>query len=564
MLWVLGFVISNFVFAHQTSLTPSGKDIYWPKKDISISIKSTTSDLSSSTVKSIFANSISEWNSTGAVNLVNSNSSSINEVKFTSDFETFGSAVIGLTELSYNESGAVNKATILLNDNYEFTANPSSFSSGSIYLGDVLTHELGHFLGLSHSEVLDSSMFYSSFPGQYEISSDDKAGILQKYGPYLGTIKGYVRGGNQVGVLGAHVQIISRSTGDVVGVITDENGYFVAKGLPLNDSYYIYTSPIKNPSSLPGFFANVQTDFCPNEYSGSFFSECGREFDGIPQAINLTTEDKTVDVGVVTINCGLRVSEDYASQKISDVFDPVPIVTSDETDFSQKAFVGYFSKAIDSVFSESDWETLSIDLTNFDVNQERLIINFLSYPFGSQLEYEMKLLRNGTVLSTAGMSNSPLTGTYNNNMRIEIRLSQTKSQNDYELKIRAKKMSNSVVALTFPDYEIFSSSDYLPHLIILSLEDDGVPKISTSSHLSDNESCLDAPFTFEVSNARIASTEEANSSSAEDSAGCGSVDVGNNGPGNGNGPSLFFGFFLGSVILSFMLSLGKKAKIILS
>ena len=45
----------------------------------------------------------------------------------------------------------------ILNDAETFS---SSLSSGASYVGNVITHELGHVLGLSHSQVNHSTMFF--------------------------------------------------------------------------------------------------------------------------------------------------------------------------------------------------------------------------------------------------------------------------------------------------------------------------------------------------------------------------------------------------------------------
>jgi predicted Zn-dependent protease len=240
-------------------MTPSGAELFWANPNVPVKISTNTTDLSAVQTVNIISDSMNQWNQNSPAQILNS-SSSTNKIEFVSDFP-YGSAVLGLTELSYNSNGAIQKASILLNDDYTFKANPGLYGAGEVYLGDVVTHEIGHLFGLSHSEVLNSSMFYSSYSGQSSLSSDDKSGIRAKYGQNYGTITGFVKGGSSIGVLGVHVQAISRKTGESIGAISDETGSFVVSGLDLNDTYYIYTSPIKNPNSLPGYFANVQNEF---------------------------------------------------------------------------------------------------------------------------------------------------------------------------------------------------------------------------------------------------------------------------------------------------------------
>src|SRR5690606_32228077 len=83
----------------------------------------------------------------------------------------------------------------------------------------------------------------------------------------------------------------------------------------LDDTYYIYTSPLKNLSPLPEYFANSQSKFCPGSYRGSFFSQCGFDNEGIPQGINLSSSYPSIHVGAVTINCEYKTPFLYSQSK---------------------------------------------------------------------------------------------------------------------------------------------------------------------------------------------------------------------------------------------------------
>lgn len=561
MFWPLLLLLIQVAYAHQTSMTVEGRELFWPQTDVPIYIRANTSDLDSTTVNSIVQDSIAQWNSTGAVN-ISSATASANEVRFSNDFEMYGSAVIGITEISYNNLGAINKAVILLNDNYTFTDVQSTFGTGSVFLGDVVTHELGHFMGLSHSEVINSSMFYTSFPGQSTIAADDRSGLLQKYSGSAGSITGKVQGGNRVGVLGVHVQAISRMTGESVGVITDEDGNFKMEGLDLDDTYYIYTSPLKHLESLPGYFSNVQKEFCPGTYTGSFFSACGREYEGFPQGITLRAGNENVDVGVITINCGLKSNQDYSYEKLQTSFSPVTIWDKSETLIKEKAFVGYFSKRTDS--SWSGWDTLRIDLSGLTPALNRVLeIKFVAHAFGNLLEYEMQLVQNSIPVQTSNISNSGLLGTYSTDMSQTISLSTESSLNIFDIKIRAKRLGTSMIPLTFPSPSLFASETHLPYLLVLSLRDDTTPLFNTAAYLSDNEACLDAPFTYKVAQSNTSTESNALSSGDGDSGvaagSCGTIDPPKSGPG---GPLALM--VLGFGLTVFLGLIGKKAKKFLS
>jgi hypothetical protein len=520
------FIYSLFGYAHQSSLAPSGKELVWNNPSIPIAIKTNTSDLTSNQVRSIIQTSMDQWSSN-------------------------------------NSAGSIQKATVKLNDDYTFKATPGFYSEKTLYLGDVVTHELGHLLGLSHSEVLNSSMFYSSFSGQSDLSFDDISGVRQKYSSSFGVIRGRVQGGNSIGVLGAHVQAISRRTGESSGVVTDEKGRFVLGGLDLNDTYYLYTSPIKKQESLPGYFANIQSDFCPAKYVGSFFDACGRENEGKPQGISLTNSNPFVDVGVVTINCSLRSDPEYDFQKVKDNFDPVVIYDYGIEQRYEKAFTGWFKKNT-SISTWTSSDVLQIDLTSFNElggNPKYLKIQLVSYPFGSQLEYEMDISQNGSPVPSASkwMTQSPITQTFWPDFSSMLPLGAPIT-NNFELNIRARKLDSTLVAQTFPASDLFSSSQHLPYLIIASLWEltpSGMrPMIDNVVNLSDNSSCLDAPFTYAVSRAVEKNEDSSSSGNQAAAAGCGTIEPPQNGPGSA--PFILALGFMLSTFLSTILKSSKK------
>ena len=395
---VLLFAFCFHASAHQASLNSSGNELFWSNPTVPVVIRSNSNDMTSSQVLSVITNSMNQWNLNSRVK-INAVGSSINEIRFQTNW-SFGSAVLAVTEINYNPAGAIQKANILINDNYIYRATPGLYFYPEVFLGDVVTHEIGHLFGLSHSEVLNSSMFYSSFAGQSTLSSDDKAGIRQKYDLGFGSITGNVKGGNSIGVLGVHVQAISHKTGESIGAITNDSGYFRIGGLDLNDTYYIYTSPLKNPESLPEYYSNTQNQFCPGNYVGSFFSACGRENDGKPQGISLTSHRSTVNVGTISINCTLRSDSDYDFQKLQQVFSPVLIYNYREDQKYQKAFVGWFRRSVLETWTPSD--LLKVDLSDFNNlsgTQKYLRFSLVSYPMGVPLKYQMIVLNNNVPVS---------------------------------------------------------------------------------------------------------------------------------------------------------------------
>lgn len=95
----------------------------------------------------------------------------------------------GVTLVSYDvASGVIRDADIYLNgvdQDFEVEATGDAYD-----VGNVLTHELGHLLGMGHSEATDATMFAMSRPGETgkrTLSQDDAAGFEELYGDFAGT-----------------------------------------------------------------------------------------------------------------------------------------------------------------------------------------------------------------------------------------------------------------------------------------------------------------------------------------------------------------------------------------
>jgi hypothetical protein len=188
--------------------------------------------------------------------------------------------VLGLTQVWYNtDNGEIIETDIVLNDrDFRFTTDPrdtSGFGSSNlsytsarntVYIENVLTHELGHAFGLSHSGGLQSTMLFMESPEQAHLGCDEAAGIRAMYnsGGERGTITGSVAAESGAPVFGAHVVAISRRRGAVLATgLTDTSGRYRIGGLETG-AYFLMVEPFfAGPSALPSYYAGINPAICP-------------------------------------------------------------------------------------------------------------------------------------------------------------------------------------------------------------------------------------------------------------------------------------------------------------
>lgn len=569
-LFLLLAVWSQLASGYIHNQTKSGIPVHWGSlvSVVDLYVNSQNSKgVAEATVQSIANDSINEWNGNSKITLrknvtQTTAQAGFNEVYFSNDANVFnGSGVIGVTQVSFSETnGEILEADILINDGFSFSIFPAEQS----YLGNVITHEVGHFLGLGHGQVAGSTMFYSLSRGQYKLADDDKAGIYSVY-PTNDSTKGFISGTivggkNLISIFGTHVQAISVKTGNVMGAsISELDGKFKILGLPRDDQYFIYTTPIKQ-LGIPTNYSGVKSDYCESSksYRGSFFQSCGSSAEGFPQAISLSAP--YVDVGNITIRCGLDNPPAYLQKKS---------VTPAEFDINAYTnsglggtFTGFFSKAeiqngtahdyFRVNLSSVDWNAVS---TATNLALEIKIINQTLYsPFKAQVNI------NGVDVGSNYISETD--GRYNLDSVMRLPITKgTPSANNFEIKITPKKIDDLLTQLN-GGATLFQKDDFFPasaslednlyfYLVIATVvKDNGdttYTQVSSKSDvISDNTQCTDAPNTYALTNYTASGTS--GTSSRKKSAGCGTVDDAANGSSGGPG-----GFMVG-LILSFIVS----------
>lgn len=173
----------------------------------------------------------------------------VNNLVFTSKINTAcagsletTSGVIGLTKVAYQpSSGEIVEADIQFDDReFKFKTtgtNSLTTSPKEIILKDVMTHEMGHLLGLDHSSSRDSSMLFAIAENLKTTKTDDQAGLLSLYPPtnldsLAGTAQGSLMSSGDP-VFGAAVFFLNARTLQVdASEMSDVNGAFEFCALP--------------------------------------------------------------------------------------------------------------------------------------------------------------------------------------------------------------------------------------------------------------------------------------------------------------------------------------------
>lgn len=176
-------------------------------------------------------------------------------------------------------------------------ANPKSYD-----LQSLLTHELGHFLGFSHSGVWSAMMYpYAPAPGTFAnarptaqtpdapLSDDDRTGLRVLYPDpsdslHIGSIAGRILPANPLslptsppgvtGIFGAQVVALDAQTGGVLAAVlggwscsapgpAQFDGSYTFEKLPVNHRYFIYAEPL-NGTVDPSQISNATETLCRN------------------------------------------------------------------------------------------------------------------------------------------------------------------------------------------------------------------------------------------------------------------------------------------------------------
>jgi uncharacterized protein (TIGR03437 family) len=147
-------------------------------------------------------------------------------------------------------TGDVTDTDIIINPAFAFSTD----SSTSYDLQAVITHELGHSLGLNHTNLVGATMFQYSFLPERYLSSDETsfaAAVYPAKTTSLGTLSGKVVASDGTPVQSGLVTVIDTVAGSSLGALTAADGTWSVQAPP--GSYVVYADAMTSTSLVqPG------------------------------------------------------------------------------------------------------------------------------------------------------------------------------------------------------------------------------------------------------------------------------------------------------------------------
>lgn len=175
-------------------------------------------------------------------------------------------------------AGQIIEADVYFNPNRSFSTEVTT-PSDRFDLQTVAVHEIGHLLGLDHTNLLSATMFPSGATGENfgrVLSTDETLAISSLYPTAAfsarGGISGFVRTTGNAPVYGALVVAVNSSGQPVASAATDPDGRYTIAGLDAG-SYTLFAEPMDLPfrqsnwqtsnATYPGFtaFTNFTTRY---------------------------------------------------------------------------------------------------------------------------------------------------------------------------------------------------------------------------------------------------------------------------------------------------------------
>lgn len=174
--WILFFSFTTSAWAYKLT-SDFANGFYWASNPINITVVE-SDPVRKQTLDNLAQAAIEDWQSSSGLSLWNFiNSGTRNIIRwsrnFASETRMDPSSVLAVA-IRYTDGPYFAKTEIVINGDHELNQNES-------YLRTTLTHELGHTMGLDHSENMDAVMAPTLQPWYQGLHQDDIEGIHVAY-----------------------------------------------------------------------------------------------------------------------------------------------------------------------------------------------------------------------------------------------------------------------------------------------------------------------------------------------------------------------------------------------
>ena len=497
MILVLGIIalVSSTAWAYVPTVTNAGAGVRWGG-DHRLNLAGNPSNRSGIDESSFYhavVRGLQRWNvaSGGAAQFdywqgtdpksfpPNSDFNGLSSIYFSSNSGTpLSQNVLGLTQVWYDTaSGRILESDIVLNDvAYHFTTNPtdtsgygSAHASGNnVFIENVVTHEIGHAFGLSHSGGLQSTMLFMESPEQAYLGCDEQIGIRALYPSaqdnQRGAIHGKVTGPGGATVFGAHILAVSRRRGTVLATgITDSAGNYTISALEPGNYFLIAEPYFAGAGALPSYYAKINPVICSGEAFGR--TVLTDENPNRPHPV-VVTSSGVVSVPPIAVSCGKNSGASVPIETAAGSFWSAPVLA----DASSRGF---------GAVSEMN----STGVVDYRLNHigGKLEIHSLAYTLYSPIHTVVRLFdSNGSPVTTHVSETAFTGGSGYTNYDSSLTVDDLPSDN-YVLEVS----SSALVASVYPAGPL--ALDSVPFFMITgSVNEAGAPLAST---LAPNARC---------------------------------------------------------------------------
>jgi len=236
------------------------------------------------------------------------------------------------------QDGSIIDSDIIVSPSVTFS---TTGASGTFDFQSLITHELGHSLGSSHSNLLGTTMYpYSSigsFANRY-LSTDEVALVTAVYplpATTTGTITGKITTAAILPAPYSMVTMIDQSSGNTYGALADVTGTYSLTLPPA--SYTVYAEPFNSFVSAGNFYLTATQAASAIAFEPTFLGGALT-----PTAVNVTangtaTANISVTLGASTLTppayVFLPVGASAAGQSLPYIHGPIFLASGQSIDF---------------------------------------------------------------------------------------------------------------------------------------------------------------------------------------------------------------------------------------